>query len=76
MSAVLDVFWRKGWQSTSMADLAEAAEVQRGSLYHAYGGKEALFLLAFEAYATRFWATPPRPSMPRTPRLRCGGFST
>ncbi|PMY35814.1 TetR family transcriptional regulator [Pseudomonas sp. GW456-L14] len=54
LSAVLEVFWRKGWQSTSMADLAEAAEVQRGSLYHAYGGKEALFLLAFEAYATRF----------------------
>lgn len=54
LSAVLDVFWRKGWQSTSMADLAEAAKVQRGSLYNAYGGKEALFLLAFEAYATRF----------------------
>ncbi|BEP69769.1 MULTISPECIES: TetR/AcrR family transcriptional regulator [unclassified Variovorax] len=54
LDAVLDVFWQKGWRATSMADLAEAADVQRGSLYHAYGGKEELFLLAFEAYATRF----------------------
>ena len=54
LEAVLDVFWSRGWQATSMADLAEAADVQRGSLYHAYGGKEALFLLAFELYAGRF----------------------
>lgn len=54
LAAVLDVFWRKGWEATSMADLAEAAEVQRGSLYHAYGGKEPLFLLAFDTYAARF----------------------
>lgn len=56
LATVLDVFWRKGWQSTSMADLAEASGVQRGSLYNAYGGKEALFLLAFESYAQRFLA--------------------
>lgn len=54
LQAVLDVFWRKGWQATSMADLAEASSVQRGSLYNAYGGKEELFLRAFEVYSTRF----------------------
>lgn len=54
LTAVLEVFWCKGWQATSMADLAEAAEVQRGSLYHAYGGKENLFLLAFDLYAHGF----------------------
>ncbi|HEP8707206.1 TPA: TetR/AcrR family transcriptional regulator [Pseudomonas aeruginosa] len=54
LAAVLEVFWNKGWQATSMADLAEAAEVQRGSLYHAYGGKEELFLLAFDLYARGF----------------------
>lgn len=53
LGAVLDVFWARGWQATSMADLAEATRVQRGSLYHAYGGKEQLFLLAFERYAAR-----------------------
>lgn len=53
LTAVLDVFWARGWQGTSMADLAEATRVQRGSLYHAYGGKGQLFLLAFERYAAR-----------------------
>lgn len=53
LGKVLDVFWTRGWQATSMADLAEASQVQRGSLYHAYGGKEQLFVLAFERYAAR-----------------------
>jgi len=51
LDKVLEVFWTKGWQATSMADLAAAASVQRGSLYHAYGGKEQLFQLAFDRYA-------------------------
>jgi AcrR family transcriptional regulator len=54
VDAVLDVFWRKGLRETTMQDLAAAADVQRGSLYNAYGDKEALFLLAFDRYATRF----------------------
>jgi len=51
LSKVLELFWVKGWQATSMADLAEATDVQRGSLYHAYGSKEQLFQLAFDRYA-------------------------
>jgi TetR/AcrR family transcriptional regulator, transcriptional repressor for nem operon len=54
LSKVLETFWQKGWQATSMADLADAASVQRGSLYHAYGGKEQLFHLAFDRYAKCF----------------------
>ena len=53
LDKVLEVFWSQGWLSTSMADLAAAAQVQRGSLYHAYGGKDRLFELAFERYAQR-----------------------
>ncbi|MFT4190994.1 MAG: TetR/AcrR family transcriptional regulator [Comamonas sp.] len=56
LEKVLEVFWTKGWQATSMADLAGAANVQRGSLYHAYGSKEHLFLLAFDQYAERVLA--------------------
>lgn len=56
LSKVLDVFWAKGWQATSMSDLASAASVQRGSLYHAYGDKERLFLLAFDRYAEQVLA--------------------
>lgn len=50
---VLAAFWTHGWHTTSMADLAKAANIQRGSLYHAYGSKERLFELAFERYASR-----------------------
>jgi TetR/AcrR family transcriptional repressor of nem operon len=54
LNTALDVFWRKGLHATSMLDLAEATGVQRGSLYNAYGGKEELFLLAFDIYAENF----------------------
>ncbi len=54
LAQALEVFWRKGFRATSMLDLANATGVLRGSLYNAYGDKDALFLLAFERYAGRF----------------------
>jgi AcrR family transcriptional regulator len=56
LDQALEVFWRKGLRATSMLDLARATGVQRGSLYHAYGGKEELFRLAFQRYGSRFLA--------------------
>ncbi len=53
----LDVFWRKGLHDATMQDLAAATGVQRGSLYNAYGDKEAIFLRAFDQYAGRFLET-------------------
>jgi AcrR family transcriptional regulator len=44
-------FWRKGVRGTSLSDIARDAGVQRGSLYNAFGSKEALFLCAYERYA-------------------------
>jgi AcrR family transcriptional regulator len=46
-----DQFWRKGVRGTSLADIARDAGVQRGSLYNAFGSKQALFLAAYERYA-------------------------
>ena len=57
LAGALEVFWRKGMRATTMADLAEATGVQRGSLYNAYGGKEDIFLLAFDGYVARFLAS-------------------
>jgi TetR/AcrR family transcriptional regulator, transcriptional repressor for nem operon len=54
LEKALEVFWRQGLHATSMLDLAHASGVQRGSLYNAYGGKEEMFLRAFEIYAERF----------------------
>jgi len=56
LAEALGVFWRKGLRATTMQDLAEATGVLRGSLYNAYGGKEEIFLLAFDSYIGRFLA--------------------
>jgi TetR/AcrR family transcriptional regulator, transcriptional repressor for nem operon len=57
IASALDVFWRKGLHDTTMQDLAAATGVQRGSLYNAYGDKEAIFLRAFDQYTEEFLET-------------------
>jgi len=47
-------FWRQGIRGTSLSDIAKEAGVLRGSLYNAYGSKEALFLSAYENYANDY----------------------
>nr|WP_315261565.1 helix-turn-helix domain-containing protein [uncultured Duganella sp.] len=54
LEQALQVFWRKGYGATSMPDLAKATGVQRGSLYHAYGDKQNIFLLAFARYQRNY----------------------
>jgi AcrR family transcriptional regulator len=43
-----DVFWIKGYAATSLDDLAEAAGMNRPSLYAAFGDKEAMYLAALK----------------------------
>src|ERR1700733_5989779 len=57
IATALDVFWRKGLHDATMQDLAAATGVQRGSLYNAYGDKEAIFLRAFDRYTEEFLET-------------------
>lgn len=49
-----DQFWRNGVRGTSLTDIARDAGVQRGSLYNAFGSKEALFLVAYRRYADAY----------------------
>jgi TetR/AcrR family transcriptional repressor of nem operon len=49
-----DQFWRKGVRGTSLSDIARDAGVQRGSLYNAFGSKEALLLRAYARYASEY----------------------
>ncbi|HMN52087.1 MAG TPA: TetR/AcrR family transcriptional regulator [Xanthobacteraceae bacterium] len=54
LQIAFDEFWRKGVRGTSLSDIARDAGVQRGSLYNAFGSKEALFLSAYERYAAEY----------------------
>jgi TetR/AcrR family transcriptional repressor of nem operon len=54
LDRAMALFWRRGFGPTSMQDLAQATGVLRGSLYHAYGDKQALFLRVFARYRERF----------------------
>ena len=45
-----DVFWAKGYASTSTEDLVAAMGIGRQSLYNAFGDKRSLYLEALEAY--------------------------
>lgn len=44
------MFWGKGYEGTSVADLTEAMGINPPSLYAAFGNKEALFKKALDRY--------------------------
>jgi AcrR family transcriptional regulator len=50
LDRALQVFWRKGYEGTSLSDLTKALGVNRPSLYAAFGDKEALFRKALDRY--------------------------
>ena len=45
-----DVFWREGYEGTSMANLQWATGLNSSSIYHAFGSKRGLFDAAIEDY--------------------------
>ena len=46
----MQLFWEKGYGSTSVADVLKQAEVNSGSLYHFFPGKQDLLVAVLEAY--------------------------
>ncbi|WP_108880197.1 TetR family transcriptional regulator C-terminal domain-containing protein [Anderseniella sp. Alg231-50] len=46
----ISVFWQKGYEATSISDLVEGMEINKGSLYNAFGSKKALFDRALLRY--------------------------
>lgn len=44
------VFWRKGYEATSLADLLQATGLSKSSLYATFNSKRDLFLAAFDDY--------------------------
>ena len=51
LDKALNVFWSRGYEGTSLADLTEAMGINRPSLYAAFGNKEELFRRALDRYA-------------------------
>jgi TetR/AcrR family transcriptional regulator, transcriptional repressor for nem operon len=69
-----DQFWRKGVRGTSLSDIARDAGVQRGSLYNAFGSKEALLLRAYERYASEYLGSVQKALSAGTLRKRLTAF--
>lgn len=50
LQAALELFWRRGYEATSMADLVERLGIARASVYATFGSKRELYLRALERY--------------------------
>jgi TetR/AcrR family transcriptional repressor of nem operon len=50
VEAAMELFWLKGYGSTSIADILSRSQVNSGSLYHFFPGKQDLLIAVLEAY--------------------------
>jgi TetR/AcrR family transcriptional regulator, transcriptional repressor for nem operon len=48
--SAMTLFWEKGYDSTSVADVLQKAKVNSGSLYHFFPGKQELLLAVLDMY--------------------------
>lgn len=56
--AAMNVFWKQGYEGSSMKDLTRAMGIEGPSLYAAFGDKRSLFLQAIERYASHDGCAP------------------
>jgi TetR/AcrR family transcriptional repressor of nem operon len=50
IGAAMELFWLKGYGSTSIADILSRSQVNSGSLYHFFPGKQDVLIAVLEAY--------------------------
>ncbi len=60
LGRALELFWQKGFEPVTVAELCESMNIRPPSLYAAFGNKTALFLEALEYYEHTYWAEPSR----------------
>lgn len=53
LDRAMELFWRQGYEGTSLSDLTSALGITRPSLYAAFGNKEELFRLVLRRYETK-----------------------
>jgi AcrR family transcriptional regulator len=54
LARAMVLFWRKGFEATSIADLTQAMGIGSPSLYAAFGSKEALYIEALRHYRATY----------------------
>ncbi|MFF5972104.1 TetR/AcrR family transcriptional regulator [Streptomyces sp. NPDC012769] len=50
LQSALELFWARGYEATSMADLVEHLGIGRASIYATFGSKHELYMKALERY--------------------------
>jgi TetR/AcrR family transcriptional regulator, transcriptional repressor for nem operon len=50
LQKALELFWERGYEATSMADLVQHLGIARASIYATFGGKHDLYVKALERY--------------------------
>ena len=50
VEAAMELFWLKGYGSTSIADILSRSQVNSGSLYYFFPGKQDVLIAVLEAY--------------------------
>lgn len=51
LERAMEVFWARGYEAASLAELLQQMGIGRKSMYDTFGNKQALFLKALEHYA-------------------------
>lgn len=52
LTRALDLFWRRGYESTSISELTEAMDMSPSSIYSTWKDKEGLFRAALDRYVS------------------------
>jgi AcrR family transcriptional regulator len=65
----LDLFWERGYEGTSLNDLAQAMGIASASIYACFGSKEELFRQVMALYGTTSGG-PPRRALREQPTTR------
>jgi TetR/AcrR family transcriptional repressor of nem operon len=50
LGRAMELFWRQGYEATSVRELNEHLNIRSSSLYNTFGGKRELYLAALAAY--------------------------
>ncbi|MFD5178602.1 TetR/AcrR family transcriptional regulator [Nocardia sp. NPDC058379] len=53
LDRALELFWQRGYETTSIADLIEHLGIARGCIYATFGSKHELFMMALQRHLER-----------------------